>query len=365
MSNTIGILYRLTSFGESHGMAVGGIIDSCPAGVSIDINEIQKQLDRRKPGQSELTTSRNEEDKVVFLSGIFEGKSLGTPIAFYILNKDQNSKDYTSLESVYRPSHADYTYESKYGIRDYRGGGRASARTTASIVVAGTIAKMLLQHLNSINCIAFVSRVGAIAASIDVRKVESKDVYSNEIRCPDSVSASLMIELIKDVKNSGDSVGGVISCVIKNVPVGLGEPLFNKLQASLASAMLSINAVHGFENGAGFEGASKRGSELNDAFDLDENKNVITKTNNSGGIQGGISNGMDIYFNVAFKPTASIQIIQDSITKDGKLSNVKTEGRHDPCVLPRAVPIVEAIAYLVMADMVLLNRSSKINISSH
>ena len=349
--NTFGTLFRLTTFGESHGVAIGGIIDGCPPNVSIDLKYVQNQLDRRRPGQSEITTDRNEEDQVEFLSGIFEGKSTGTPIGFIIRNKDHQSNDYNQLKDIYRPSHADYTYDKKYGIRDYRGGGRSSARETACRVVAGAVAAQLL---GSLKVTSFVSQVGSIVCS-DVHKLDLSSVDTNAIRCPDPVAAAKMETLIQELKAEGDSIGGKITCVIQNVPVGLGEPVFDKLHADLGKAMLSINAVKGFEIGSGFAAAAMKGSEHNDEFTAE----FKTKTNYSGGIQGGISNGSDIAFNVAFKPVATINKTQKTVDNLGNKKTLKAKGRHDPCVVPRAVPIVDAMAYLVLADHFLRQKTNE------
>ena len=351
--NSFGNIFKLSTFGESHGKALGGVIDGCPAGVELDFDTINKELNRRRPGQSEIVTQRKEDDSVEFLSGIFEGKTTGTPIGFIIVNKDQKSKDYSHIQNSYRPSHADFVYDKKYGFRDYRGGGRSSARETVVRVVAGSIAKMLMKDVK-IN--AFVSSVGEITYDYQNSKIDFDKIEDSIVRCPDEKTSDEMINLIKSIKKKGDTVGGVISCIISGVPVGLGEPVFNKLHAELGKAMLSINAVKGFEFGSGFKGSSMKGSEHNDSFNADG----TTKTNRSGGIQGGISNGMDIYFNVAFKPVSTIMRDQDSIDSDGNEVKVKGKGRHDPCVVPRAVPIVEAMSALVLADYHLLNRLSKI-----
>ena len=351
--NSFGNIFKLSTFGESHGKALGGVIDGCPAGVELDFDTINKELNRRRPGQSEIVTQRKEDDSVEFLSGIFEGKTTGTPIGFIIVNKDQKSKDYSHIQNSYRPSHADFVYDKKYGFRDYRGGGRSSARETVVRVVAGSIAKMLLKDVK-IN--AFVSSVGEITYDYQNSKIDFDKIEDSIVRCPDEKISDEMINFIKSIKKNGDTVGGVISCIISGVPVGLGEPVFNKLHAELGKAMLSINAVKGFEFGSGFKGSSMKGSEHNDSFNVDG----TTKTNKSGGIQGGISNGMDIYFNVAFKPVSTIMRDQDSIDSDGNEVKVKGKGRHDPCVVPRAVPIVEAMSALVLADYHLLNRLSKI-----
>ena len=357
MSNSFGTIFKLTTFGESHGEAIGGIIDGCPAGLKIDVGFIQKELERRKPGQSHIVTQRKESDAVHFLSGIFEGITTGAPIGFAIENENPKSKDYGHLKEVFRPSHADYTYEEKYGHRDYRGGGRSSARETACRVVAGAIAKLLLKHYN-VDVFAYVSQVHHIKLNKPHTEISPADIEKNIIRCPDEKVAQQMIEHIEQIRKQGDTVGGTITCVVKNTPVGLGEPVFDKLHAELGKAMLSINAVKGFEYGAGFDAINYKGSELNDVF---ENKNGIhTKTNHSGGIQGGISNGEDIYFNVAFKPVATIMQQQQSVNKAGEEIVLEGKGRHDPCVLPRAVPIVEAMCALVLADYLLLNKLSKL-----
>jgi len=362
--NSIGEIFRVTTFGESHGAGIGAVIDGCPAGFEISEEEIQMDLDRRKPGQSHITTQRKESDTVQILSGVFEGKSQGTPIALFIPNEDAKSKDYDHLKETFRPSHADYTYQMKYGFRDHRGGGRSSARATAAVVAAGAVAKKIISH-SSMAVGAFVTKVGEIESSMLNAQIEfdlealQKISEGNIVRCPDDGVAKKMISLIEQVRKEGDTIGGVITCVIKNVPVGLGEPLFDKLQADLAKAMFSINAVHGFEYGNGFAGATKRGSENNDEFYFEEEK-VKTRTNFSGGIQGGISNGMPIYFNVAFKPVATIVAAQESVNLQGDSVEVKGKGRHDPCVVPRAVPIVEAMAAIVFADHLLRNRASKI-----
>ena len=357
MGNTFGNLFKLTSFGESHGSMIGGIIEGCPAGLEIDKDIIQQDLDRRKPGQSKVTSSRKEDDKVQLLSGIFEGKSTGTPIGFLIQNINSKSKDYSKIKDVFRPSHADYTYEEKYGLRDYRGGGRSSARETACRVVAGSIAKQLLNNYG-IKISAYVSSIGNIFA--DEKKVDlNKDYDSNIVRCPDPNASNKMINLITDLKSKGNTVGGQIKCVISGVEAGLGEPVFDKLHADLGKAMLSINAVKGFEYGSGFNGSKMTGAEHNDEF-IVENGNVSTKTNNSGGIQGGISNGEEIYFKVAFKPVATIMSKQNSIDKEKNNVELSVKGRHDPCVVPRAVPIVESMAAVVLADHLLRNRTSKL-----
>ena len=350
--NSFGTVFKLTTFGESHGVAIGGVIDGCPAGISIDFEAIQHEMDRRKPGQSKIVTQRKEPDTVEFLSGIFEGVTTGMPIGFIIKNTNQKSKDYSHIKDVFRPSHADFTYNEKYGQRDYRGGGRSSARETACRVVAGAIAK---QFLSTISIDAYTSSVGDISLDKNYQALDLSLTESNPVRCPDPVVAEQMIDKIKAIRKEGDTIGGTVSCVLKNVPVGLGEPVFDRVHAQLGKAMLSINAVKGFEYGSGFEGVKMKGSAHNDAFNADGS----TQTNNSGGIQGGISNGMDIYFNVAFKPVATVMQTQDTIDKDGNSVEMQGKGRHDPCLVPRAVPIVEAMAALVLADFTLLNRLSK------
>lgn len=341
--NTFGNQFKLTTFGESHGDAIGGIIDGCPSNIELDLDLIQQELNRRKPGQSKLVTQRNEADEVQFLSGIFEGKTLGTPIAFQIKNNNSKSGDYDLLKDAYRPSHADFVYQQKYKHRDYRGGGRSSARETAARVVGGAIAKQIIKP---IQITAYVSAVGSVTISKNYSELNLNLTETNDVRCPDLEVAIQMEQLILDTKKKGDTVGGVITCVIKNVPIGLGDPVFDKLEANLAKAMLSINACKGFSLGSGFEGAKMYGSQHNDYF----NENGTTKTNFSGGIQGGISNGMDIYFQVAFKPVATLLQPQEMLTKSGTLKTIKGKGRHDACVVPRAVPIVEAMAALVLAD---------------
>jgi chorismate synthase len=347
--NSFGKLFKLTTFGESHGNAIGGIIEGCPSGIKLDFSAITSEMQRRKPGQSAIVTQRKEEDEVQFHSGIFEGTTTGTPIGFSILNTNQKSQDYSDIKDTYRPSHADYVYEKKYGIRDYRGGGRSSARETACRVVGGAIAKQIIPEIK-IN--AFVSSVGEIFIDKPYQDLDFSKIESNDVRCPDEATALKMIERIKEIKKQGDTIGGTITCVIQNVPIGLGEPVFDKLHAELGKAMLSINAVKGFEFGSGFCGAKMIGSEHNDSFNADG----TTKSNLSGGIQGGISNGMDIYFRVAFKPVATLLQKQEVLTTSGKLIEQQGKGRHDPCVLPRAVPIVEAMAALVIADYKLLNK---------
>ena len=357
MSNSFGKLFKLTSFGESHGEAIGGVIDGCPAGILLDFNQVQFQLNRRKPGQSKIVTQRKEEDEVEFLSGIFDGKTTGTPIGFIIRNTHQKSKDYTHIKDQFRPSHADYTYDAKYGHRDYRGGGRSSARETACRVVAGAIAQQILS-IKNITIQSYVKSVGSVNLTKHYSDLDLTQIDSNIIRCPDAGLASEMIQLIDEIRKSGDTIGGTIQCIIKNCPIGLGEPVFSKLHAELGAAILSINAVKGFEYGSGFEGTKQKGSEHNDAFEL-KNGRVTTSTNNSGGIQGGISNGEDIYFNVAFKPVATIMQKQESVDKHGEKIVVEGKGRHDPCVLPRAVPIVDAMAALVILDHFLLDKARR------
>ena len=351
--NTFGNLFRLTTFGESHGPAIGGIIDGCPAGLEIDLDALQLEMDRRRPGQSSIVTQRSEQDKVTILSGVFEGVTTGSPIGFIIENKNQNPKDYSHLQNTFRPSHADFTYQRKYGFRDHRGGGRSSARETSCWVAAGAIAKQILKGTQ---ITAYVSSVGNIKLSKHYTELDFSEIEKNTVRCPDATVADKIESYIKEIKAQGDTIGGIVECVIQNVPVGLGEPVFDKLHANLAKAMMSINAVKGFEYGSGFEGTQLKGSEHNDVF----NSSGGTKTNFSGGIQGGISNGEDIYFKVAFKPVATIMQPQESIDEDGKIIKLHAKGRHDPCVVPRAVPIVEAMAAMVLADFWLLDKSSKL-----
>ena len=353
--NTFGNIFRLTSFGESHGEAIGGVIDGCPAGILLDMDSIQQELDRRKPGQSRLTTARKEPDKVEFLSGIFEGKTTGTSIGFIIRNTNHHSSDYENLRDAYRPSHADYTYQQKYGHRDHLGGGRSSARETIARVVAGAIAKQILTQYG-ISITAYVSQVGNIRLNADYHQLDLSKTETTPVRCPDPDIAKEMIGLIEKVKAKGDTIGGTVSCVCKGIPVGLGNPVFGKLNATLASAMMSINAAKGFDYGMGFEGVHQRGSEVNDIFYKNETGKIRTKTNYSGGIQGGISNGEDIYFRVAFKPVATILQLQETIDKEGNSIELKVRGRHDACVLPRAVPIVEAMAALTILDFYLINK---------
>lgn len=350
--NSFGNIFKVSTFGESHGVAIGGVIDGCPSGIQLDFEAIQNELNRRKPGQSEIVTQRKEPDTVEFLSGIFEGQTTGTPIGFVIKNANQKSKDYTHIKDVYRPSHADYTYDQKYGVRDYRGGGRSSARETACRVVAGAIAKQVLKNVK-IN--AFTSSVGDIFIDKPYQDLDFSKTENNIVRCPDEAIAEKMIARIKEIRKEGDTIGGTVTCVLQNVPVGLGEPVFDRLHAELGKAMLSINAVKGFEYGSGFCGAKMKGSEHNDIFNADGS----TKSNLSGGIQGGISNGMDIYFRVAFKPVATIMQKQETINSKGDVLEMQGKGRHDPCVVPRAIPIVEAMAALVIADYYLLNKMYK------
>lgn len=357
MSNTFGKIFCLTSFGESHGRGVGGIIDGCPAGIELDIPFIQNELNRRKPGQSNLTTSRDEADAVEFFSGVFDGKTTGTPIAFSIWNAKQRSGDYDSMKELYRPSHADFTYQLKYGIRDKRGGGRSSARETIARVVTGAIAKLALKQLG-IKVTAYTSQVGPFQLDKNYSAYDFKEIEQNHVRCPDPEMAKKMAALITEVKTKGDTIGGVVTCVIKGVPVGLGEPVFYKLHATLGAAMLSINAVKGFEYGSGFD-VNHLGSEVNDVF-YSKNGEIHTRTNNSGGIQGGISNGEDIYFRVAFKPVATILKNQHTVDTSGNEIEFKAHGRHDPCVLPRAVPVVEAMAAIVLLDQYLLSKTTRL-----
>ncbi|MBU2915870.1 chorismate synthase [Reichenbachiella agariperforans] len=358
MSNSFGSVFKITTFGESHGRALGVTIDGCPAGITLDMDFIQDELARRKPGQSKITTQRKEPDSFEILSGVFEGKTTGTPLAMVIFNTDQKSKDYSHIADSYRPSHADFTYQEKYGIRDYRGGGRSSARETAARVAAGAVAKLALRQLG-IQIHGYVSQAGDIKTSKSHTELDFSLTESNIVRCPDLAVADDMISLIDSVRKDGDTIGGVVSCVIKGTPVGLGEPVFDKLHARLGAAMLGINAVKGFEYGSGFEGAKMRGSQHNDLFDSKDGK-VTTRTNLSGGIQGGISNGEDIYFNVAFKPVATIMRDQDSVDVHGEAVTVSGKGRHDPCVVPRAVPIVEAMAALTILDFYLLQKTTNL-----
>jgi chorismate synthase len=365
--NTFGTAFRITTFGESHGAAIGVVIDGCPAGLAIDENFIQTELDRRRPGQSKIVTQRNEADSVRVLSGIFEGKSTGHPIALLIENEDQRSKDYSHIATSFRPSHADFTYQEKYGFRDYRGGGRSSARETAARVAAGAVAKMLLETVG-VKVNAYVSQVGDIAVNKSYKELDFNEIESNIIRCPDHDTAERMINLIQEIKKAGDTIGGIITGVVTACPTGLGEPAFDKLHADLAKAMMSINAAKGFEYGSGFAGITMRGSAHNDAFYSENDENtegspsgkIKTRTNYSGGVQGGISNGEDIYFRVAFKPVATIIPAQESVNEAGESIQVVGRGRHDPCVVPRAVPIVEAMTALVLADHLLRNRAAKV-----
>ena len=347
--NTFGQLFKVTTFGESHGGCVGCVVDGCPPGIEISEEEIQKEMDRRKPGQSAITTPRKEEDEIKILSGHFEGKTTGTPILMLAYNKDMRPEDYDHLKDAYRPSHADFTYEQKYGLRDFRGSGRASARETLARVAAGAIAKKYLNQKLGIKIMSYVSQVGDIKTDIDFNSVTEEEIESNIVRCPDADTAKKMIELIEKMRDAGDSIGGVITCVIKNVPAGLGEPVFDKLHADLGKAMLSINAVKGFEIGSGFAGVVKPGSEHNDEFIISEGK-VKTKTNNSGGVLGGISNGETIYFKVAFKSVSTIKKKQNTVNRKLEEVELEASGRHDPCVLPRAVPIVDAMSALTIMD---------------
>jgi chorismate synthase len=359
MGNSFGHIFRIHTYGESHGKALGVVIEGCPAGLVIDEGFIQSELDRRKPGQSRITTQRKEADEFEIVSGVFEGKSTGTPISIIIRNEDQKSKDYSHIADKFRPSHADYTYQAKYGIRDYRGGGRSSARETVARVAAGAVAKLLLQHYG-IAVASYVSQVGNLKLETPYYELNLKSAEDNIVRCPDQGMAEKMIDLIDQTRLSRDTIGGIITGVIQGVPPGLGEPVFDKLHAEIGKAMLSINAVKGFEYGSGFEGIKLKGSEHNDAFYM-QGDEVKTRTNHSGGIQGGISNGEDIYFNVAFKPVATIMQDQESVNEDGEAVTVSGKGRHDPCVVPRAVPIVEAMSALVIADYLLISKSNKLD----
>jgi chorismate synthase len=356
--NSFGTLFRITTFGESHGPAIGCIVDGCPAGLDFDLDFIQHELDRRRPGQSAIVTQRKESDAVQVLSGVFEGRTTGAPVALLIPNEDQRSRDYAHIADAFRPSHADYTWQAKFGLRDHRGGGRTSARETAARVAGGALAKLLLKA-HGIDIRAYVSQVGNIALTEPYQNLDLSHTETNEIRCPDPVVAEKMIRLIKKIKKAGDTIGGIVSAVITGCPTGLGEPVFDKLHADLGKAMLSINAAKGFEYGSGFEGVKMTGTQHNDAF-LADSRGVRTATNHSGGIQGGISNGMDIYFRVAFKPVATVMRDQQSVNTAGEPVIVQGKGRHDPCVVPRAVPIVEAMAALVLADHLLRMKSSKI-----
>lgn len=356
--NNFGEIFRLTSFGESHGAAIGGVIDGMPAGIEIDIDKVQRELDRRRPGQSAIVTPRKEADRVKVLSGLFEGKTTGTPIGFIVENENQHSADYGNIRQTFRPSHADYTYTMKYGLRDHRGGGRSSARETIARVVGGAFARQALEQLG-ISIYAYTSQVGSLALDKDYRKYNPSLIESNAVRCPDPEMAERMYALIDEVRRDGDTIGGTVTCVVKGAPVGLGEPAFDKLHARLAYAMMGINAAKGFEYGMGFDGVGNRGSEMNDNFTSEGGK-IHTTTNNSGGIQGGISNGEDIYFRVAFKPVATLLRDVETIDADGNPTVLKAKGRHDPCVLPRAVPIVEAMAAMTILDMYLLNKSTRL-----
>jgi chorismate synthase len=359
MGSTYGKIFKIATFGESHGAGIGVIIEGCPAGVGFDTDFIQSELTRRKPGQSRITTQRKEADEFEVLSGVFDGVTTGTPIAMIIRNEDQRSKDYSHIAAQYRPSHADYTYQVKYGVRDYRGGGRSSARETAARVAAGALAKLLLKEVG-VNIQAYVSQVGGMKSTKSYKELDLSEAENNAVRCPDPVMAQQMFDYIDSVRKNGDSVGGVVNCVVEGVPAGWGEPVFDKLHAELGKAMLSINAVKGFEYGSGFEGVEMLGSQHNDAFFIDTDRGVHTRTNHSGGIQGGISNGEDIYFKVAFKPVATIMQDQESIDQHGEIAIVQGKGRHDPCVVPRAVPIVESMAALVLADFYLRNKTSRV-----
>ena len=355
--NVFGRIFRISTYGESHGVAVGVVIDGCPAGIKVNLEAIQHELSRRRPGQSNIVTQRKEEDKVEILSGVMDGLSTGTPISLVVRNKDQKSKDYDHIKDKFRPSHADYTYQEKYGIRDYRGGGRSSARETVARVAAGAIAKEFLSQ-SGISVHAYVSQVGDLKLTKDIKELGFDHIEENIIRCPDPFLAEKMIDLIKEVRKDGDTIGGKITCIVDGVPVGLGEPVFDKLHADLGKAMLSINAVKGFEYGSGFDAITMRGSNHNDIF-LKEGDQVTTSTNYSGGVQGGISNGMPISCSIAFKPVATLMKDQASINKEGEEVTVTGKGRHDPCVVPRAVPIVEAMAALVIADHLLRKRANK------
>ena len=357
--NTFGNIFRLTTFGESHGAGIGGVIDGMPAGIKVDFDFLQTELDRRKPGQSNLTTSRKESDKVEILSGVFEGVTTGCPIGFFVRNENQHSNDYDNMRNVFRPSHADFTYQNKYGIRDHRGGGRTSARETIARVVGGAFAKMVLRE-KGIHITAYTSQVGTICLSGNYNGYDLSNIEKNPVRCPDMDIASKMAQLIAEVKADGDTIGGVITAVIKGCPIGLGEPVFDKLHAQLGAAMLGINAVKGFEYGEGFAGVTARGSQQNDIFVPNGNGSITTQTNHSGGIQGGLSNGQDIYFRVAFKPVATLLREQPTVDKDGNPTTLKARGRHDPCVLPRAVPIVEAMAAMVILDNIMLDQATKL-----
>lgn len=357
MRNTFGNIFTLTTYGESHGTAVGGVVDGMPAGIDIDLDFIQRELDRRRPGQSAITTSRNEADRVELLSGVFEGKSTGCPIGFEVRNTNQHSSDYDNMRDLFRPSHADYTYSSKYGVRDHRGGGRSSARVTIARCVGGALAKLALRQLG-VSVQAYTSQVGDIALQRDYRLYDLSQTETNAVRCPDAAKAEAMERLIASVKAEGDTIGGVITCVVRGCPVGIGEPEFGKLHAALGGAMLGINAVKGFEYGEGFDGVTARGSQQNDVFVPGADGKIVTRTNHSGGIQGGISNGEDICFRVAFKPVATLLRPQATIDTDGNATQLEVKGRHDPCVLPRAVPVVEAMAAMVILDCYLVNKTT-------
>jgi chorismate synthase len=360
MNNSFGQLFRITTFGESHGPAIGVVIDGCPAGLFIDAVFIQSEMDKRKPGQSSITSPRKEDDAVEIISGVFENVTTGAPVTLLIKNKDQRSADYNVLKDVYRPSHADFTWEKKFGVRDHRGGGRTSARETAARVAAGAVAQLLLKHAG-ISVHSFVSQVGPVKLNRNYNELDLNSTEENIIRCPDKNTAEEMIRFIEDIRVKGDTIGGTVSCVIQNTPVGIGDPVFNKLQATLAHAMLSINAAHGFDYGDGFDAIYKKGSELNDAFITAEDGSVTTASNHSGGIQGGMSNGQDIVFRVLFKPVATLQMKQETVNTSGEKTIIDPKGRHDPCVLPRAVPIVTAMAAMVMADHFLINKTARIS----
>jgi chorismate synthase len=356
--NSFGEIFRITTFGESHGEALGVVIDGCPPNIQFDFDFVQSEMNRRKPGQSNISTSRTEDETFEVLSGVFEGKTTGTPLTLIVRNNNQKSEDYNKLKDVYRPGHADFTYQQKYGIRDHRGGGRQSARETVARVLAGAVAKMYLKN-QGISIHAYVSQVYNIKLEKEYTELDLNQTESNIVRCPDTEKAEAMIALIEQIKAEGDTLGGVISCVCKGVPVGLGEPVFDKLHAQLGKAMLSINACKGFEMGNGFESVNLKGSENNDTFETNESKHIGTKTNHSGGVLGGISNGMDIFFRAAFKPVSSIKKSQETINTSFENTNIQIEGRHDPCVVPRAVPIVEAMTALVLTDMLLRNKMYK------
>ena len=359
MGNSFGKIFKLTTFGESHGEGIGGVIDGCPAGLELNLEEIQNELNRRKPGQSKISTPRSESDSITIFSGVFEGKTTGTPIGFFIKNKDQKPKDYSTLKEVFRPSHADYTYQNKYGLRDYRGGGRSSARETACRVVAGAIAKQILA-IKGIFVSGYVDQIGKVSLEKEIAWNEIQDAENNNVRCPDQEVALQMEEAIHKAKDLGDSLGGVVTCVITGAPVGLGEPVFDKFNAVLGQAVLSINAVKGFEIGSGFDGCSEFGSHQNDEFEV-EGDQIKTKTNNSGGIQGGLTNGAEVRFKVGFKPTATISKNQNTINTEGENVNLRAKGRHDPCVVPRAVPIVEAMAAMVTLDFFLRSKTDRLD----